>query len=206
MARLSIRKVGSMRITAYGDASDKSVSGARMARLCVLPALLLITWFSVLAQAADIGEGAIAESQATDASNKWFITVLVQKDCRICDRMISAFAAHPDLQIFVNTDDPRKSWANWNVCSMDDPKQAARFSPPYSDLKIKGYPTLLVQPPANGKYGSAQTIVMQKTGYDGNASKLAQQLKTSIERYAATAERTASSDAIANRKSGSRLR
>ena len=190
-----------------------------MVRLVAFTMLLAVCWCSVLEKKTTADESDVAvpspdrsaanippvsAADVADASQKWFITVLVGKDCRFCTRMLSDFAGHPDLRVFVHTEDHRKSWANWNVCSMDDPKQAARFKPPHSDLKIKGYPTLLVQPPTSGTYGSAHTIVLQKTGYDGDASKLAQQLKTSIQRYAAAAGRSTSPEAIANRTSASR--
>jgi hypothetical protein len=189
-----------------------------MARLWVFMVLLPVGLSSVLLQSTSAGEEeatrpspdrSVADnasdsvSQATEASQKWFITVLTRKDCTVCQQMISAFAEHPKLRELANTEDHRSSWANWNVVTMDDRKQSARFRAPYSDLTIKGYPTLLIQPPASGRYGSAHTVVLQKTGYDGNAQKLAQQIKTSIERYAATADQGMRSEAIANRKSTS---
>jgi hypothetical protein len=155
------------------------------------------------ASSSSAGRHSIAESDTVDASEKWFITVLVRRDCRICDRMVSDFAQHPHLRPLVNALDHQQSWANFNVCHMDDPTQAARFKHPNSDLTIKGYPTLLVQPPTSGKYGSAQTIVLQKTGYDGNASKFADQLMKSIVRYASAIEQKTTSEAIANRKPAS---
>ena len=140
---------------------------------------------------------------SADDSDKWYITLLTRNRCAHCERMRRDFAEDPNLKAFVDTADHKNSWANWNVCSMDDPTQASRFKPPQSNLKIKGFPTLLVQPPSNGKYGPSQTIVFQKTGYDGNPRKLAQQLSEAINHHAAEAKgRTgATSNTIARRTS-----
>jgi hypothetical protein len=126
-------------------------------------------------------------------TDKWYVTLLTRHGCAYCDRLERDFAEHPALKAFANTDDRKTSWSNFNVCSMDDPAQSHRFIAPQSDIRIKGYPTLLVQPPSNGRYGSSQTIVLQKTGYDGNARKLAAQLRQSINQYAANAGRRTNS-------------
>ncbi len=151
--------------------------------------------------------GLEVDERGTTASadaDKWYITLLTRHGCAHCYRLERDFAEHPALKAFASTSDRKKSWSNFNVCSMDDPVQARRFMAPQSDIRIKGYPTLLVQPPSNGKYGPNQTIVLQKTGYNGNAQKLAAQLRQSINQYATNAGQQASSPFEVTARRGSR--
>jgi hypothetical protein len=129
----------------------------------------------------------IAEALAppADDSHKWYITVLTTKGCQACEILKRDFEEHPDLRAFVNVKDYKQSWSHFNFYSMDDATQNWRFKPPKSDLAIKGFPTLIVQPPFNGRYGKSSTIVMQKTGYDGDARKLARQMSHAIKTYVA---------------------
>lgn len=54
----------------------------------------------------------------------------------------------------------------------------------WSGIKVVGYPTLLLQPPRNGQWGSPATVINQRTGYDGDPAKLAEWIRASIAKYA----------------------
>ena len=53
----------------------------------------------------------------------------------------------------------------------------------WKQIKIEGYPTVLIQPPINGQYGDPATVVFQQTGYDGDAEKLSNRMTVATRRY-----------------------
>lgn len=114
-----------------------------------------------------------------DDSHKWFISVIVRRDCPACERLLADLAASPYLKAYVDVEDHTQSWAHFNVFQAEDQTQAWRFK----DIRIGGYPTILVQPPRNGRYGDPHTVVLQKTGYDGNPEKLAAAIRSAILQY-----------------------
>ena len=116
-----------------------------------------------------------------DDSNKWFITVITTRNCRYCESLKQAFAASPDLRPFVDQEEHTNSWAHYNVFAAEDQTQAWRWE----GIQLAGYPTLLIQPPRDGRYGDSKTVVMQNTGYDGDSQKLATAIRTAITAYVA---------------------
>lgn len=140
-----------------------------------------------------------------DDSYKWFITVVTTNGCRYCKQLERDFAESDYLKAFANVEDYKRSWSHFNVYSIDDPTQSFRFKKPSSNIALRGFPTILIQPPLNGKYGSAKTIVFQKTGYDGNPRKLAEQMSAAIKRYVATVKTPVKRDEIrAHQRRGQR--
>jgi hypothetical protein len=135
----------------------------------------------------DSEQDAIAEAMAppADDSGKWFISVVEKPGCEHCRRLVTDFKSADALQAFVDVEDHNKSWAHFNVYRSDDPTQSWRWQ----SIKVTGYPTLLIQPPRNGAYGDPATVVRQITGYDGNAKRLATDIRNSIAKYASTAKR-----------------
>lgn len=131
--------------------------------------------------AQSIGQDQISEalSPPADDSHKWFVTLLTQKNCPACERLKADFARAPELKAFVAVDDYKRSWAHYNVYRVPDPTQDWRWK----GLKIKGFPTLLIQPPFSRKFGDPATVVMQKTGYDGRPEKLAREISNGIKLY-----------------------
>jgi hypothetical protein len=114
-----------------------------------------------------------------DDSHKWFISVLTARNCRHCESLKRDFATSDHLKPFVDVDDHAQSWAHFNVYASEDATQAWRFK----DIKVAGYPTIIVQPPRNGRFGDAKTVVLQKTGYDGDAKKLAEAIRSGVSLY-----------------------
>jgi len=116
----------------------------------------------------------------SDDSHKWFISVVSMRGCGYCDRLKGDFANSPHLRPFVNSRDHTQSWAHYNVYQIEDETQKWRWE----GIKFGGFPTLLVQPPRNGRFGDPKTVVWQKTGYNGDAKKLADELRKAIAEYA----------------------
>jgi len=116
-----------------------------------------------------------------DDSHKWFITVITTRNCRYCESLKRDFATSANLRPFVDPEDHTNSWAHFNVFSIDDQTQAWRWE----GIQLAGYPTLLIQPPRDNRYGDPKTVVLQKTGYDGDSQKLASSIRDTITRYVA---------------------
>lgn len=112
-------------------------------------------------------------------ANKWFVYLVTMKGCQPCAQLKAAFMTDERLRAFAKPDDMKASWAHWTVYDKDDKSQAWRFA----KIKLTGFPTLLVQPPRSGKWGPPETVVVQKTGYDGNSKKLANDIADGIRRY-----------------------
>jgi hypothetical protein len=114
-----------------------------------------------------------------DDSGKWHITLIKQAGCAPCARMVADFETKEVLKAWVNTADHNKSWAKYNVFNAEDQSQSWRWK----NISIRGYPVLIIQPPMDRKYGDPSTVVMQKTGYNGNAEALTREMRDAIIRY-----------------------
>lgn len=116
-----------------------------------------------------------------DDSNKWYISVISTQGCKYCEKLKYDFENDSVLRSWVNVAEPAKSWAHYELYQYEDETQKDHFN----KIRIKGFPTLLIQPPRNGEFGSNATVVWQKTGYDGNTEKLSREMSNAIKRYVA---------------------
>ena len=114
-----------------------------------------------------------------DDSHKWFISIVTSPGCQACESLKAAWKTSPHLLAFARPDDAKESWAHWGVYRSDDATQSWRWK----NLRISAYPTILIQPPRNRQYGDPATVVMQRTGYDGDPRKLARDMSAAIRRY-----------------------
>lgn len=119
---------------------------------------------------------------ASDA-DKWYISVLSMQGCAACQKLKADWATNQWLLALADPSDPKKSWAHYNVYLREDRSQAFRFE----NIKVTAYPTVLVQPPRNGRYGEPKTVVFQGT-YGGDPERLARQITEAIRRYVAKFE------------------
>lgn len=120
-----------------------------------------------------------------DTDHKWFISVVTTNGCSACDRLKYDFANTKELKAWANLQDPKKSFTHFNVYRYEDETQKWRFE----NVRFRGFPTLLIQPPLNRKYGDPSTIVAQVTGYDGNAKKLSDTIRNKMIQYVNTIQR-----------------
>ena len=123
---------------------------------------------------------AFVEAMAPPASDadKWFITVITKRGCAGCEKLRRDWATDRWLLALANPADPSASWAHYNVYDADDESQKFRWQ----NIVITGYPTVLVQPPRNGRYGDPATVVYQGV-YGGNPEKLARDIIGAIRQY-----------------------
>lgn len=121
-----------------------------------------------------------ALSPPPDDSHKWFITVLTKDKDVACETLKRDFNTHKALHSWIAEGDD-KAWAHYRVIRVEDPTQKDWFR----HIKYEKLPLLLVQPPANGKYGSTEAVVVQSEGYDGDAEKLNKLIRERITSYVA---------------------
>lgn len=114
-----------------------------------------------------------------DDSHKWFISVITSPGCQACERLKADWKTASVLRAFANPNDPKESWAHYRVYRTDDTTQNWRWK----NIRISGYPTILIQPPRNRQYGDPSTVVMQCAGYDGDAKQLSGAMSSAIRRY-----------------------
>jgi hypothetical protein len=119
---------------------------------------------------------------ASDA-DKWYISVLSMQGCPACQKLKGDWTTNQWLLALADPSDPKKSWAHYNIYLREDRSQAFRFE----NIKVTAYPTVLVQPPRNGRYGEPKTVVFQGT-YGGDPERLARQITEAIRRYVAKFE------------------
>lgn len=116
-----------------------------------------------------------------DDSHKWFISVVTLDNCGPCKQLLADWRSSPALAAFAQPGNARASWAHLNIYAAEDETQTWRWR----NIALKSYPTILLQPPRNGRYGNAATVVLQKSGYNGKPEELAAQLRAAIEKQAA---------------------
>lgn len=133
-----------------------------------------------------------ALSLPPDDNHKWFITVIGTRGCPACARLRADIKAdqqrQANLGAFItlaendeNHSSTERGWSHYNYILAEDKSQA-----PFVDaVKPKAFPTIVLQTPLNGKYGKPGVVVFQRTGYDGDATKLANQLADAIRSYLA---------------------
>jgi hypothetical protein len=112
-------------------------------------------------------------------NNKFHITIVTGENCPPCKKLLSDLATDKNLQAFMNINDKKSSWSHLNIFKYDDPNHKWFFK----DIQIKGFPTILIQPPRSRVYGDPAKVIFQKTGYDDPA-KLAKQISEGLKEYA----------------------
>jgi hypothetical protein len=103
--------------------------------------------------------------------------------CAPCERLKADWKTSQHLLALADPDNPKRSWAHYQVYPREDKSQAFRFE----GIKVTSYPTVIVQPPRNGKYGDPKTVVYQG-GYGGDPEKLARQITDAVRRYVSRVE------------------
>lgn len=132
-------------------------------------------------QGSDLVGDAMAPPE--DDSHKWFISVITSANCKYCELLKNDIINDKNLKAWINTSSPSKSFTHYNIYRIEDQTQSTwRFK----NLKIKGVPTIVIQPPLNGEYGPNKTTVAQLTGYNGDAKALSDKIGQAITNYVKT--------------------
>jgi hypothetical protein len=132
-----------------------------------------------------------------DDSHKFTLTILygAHRNAQL-DRLKEHLLSAKELQPWVRCKDRGKG--SYDVASTSESHLHCRFdqhkSPfvpeQWSGIKVVDYPTLLLQPSRNGQWGPPETVINQRTGYDGDPARLAEWIKGSIGKYVLAYSRT----------------
>ena len=113
-----------------------------------------------------------------DDGDKWFVSVLTSPDCAYCVKLKNDWMASAEMMALADPSKPTKGWAFYGEYLSSDASQIARFE----SLKVAAFPTIVVQPPRSGKYGSPATVVYRHTGYLP-PKQLAAEIRDSVKIY-----------------------
>lgn len=118
-----------------------------------------------------------------DDSHKWFVTVITSKTLNAPqgEKLKSDFRNAPELLAFVAAPEESKAWAHYNEYLAEDTTQQFRLK----EYKVAGYPAVVLQPPRDGSWGDAGTVVFQSSDYSGDSKKLANSIRSAIKAYSA---------------------
>lgn len=122
----------------------------------------------------------IAEAMAPPQSDadKWFISVITTEGCSACEDLKREWKRSRWLQNLAEPKNPKRSWAHFAIYSRQDATQSWRWD----SIQLSAYPTIIVQPPKNGRYGSNSTVVYQGV-YGGDPKALASDILVAIRQY-----------------------
>lgn len=123
---------------------------------------------------------ALAMQPPENDSHKWLFTLVTTRNCQWCERARRDFESDPQLKAWVDTKDYTKSWAHLQIVQIEDQSQTWRWK----DFRPTSFPALIVQPPVNGSWGEAHTIVYAHQGYLKPA-ELDAAIRKAIQQYAA---------------------
>lgn len=120
--------------------------------------------------------GAVA-APPEDDTHKWFLSVVCKPNDYESERLKRDWKAAStgkgnNLKNLAVPGNTKASWSHFNFYDMADPYQAWREK----RWTIKRFPAIIVQVPANGRYGPEGDIVCQFEGYSGDPEKLYKQL------------------------------
>jgi len=150
-------------------------------------------------QIGDTAADILAEALAVpaDDSDRFTLTILygAHRNAQL-DKLKQDLLSAKELEPWVRCQDRGKG--SYDVASTSESHLHCRFdqhkSPlvpaQWSGIKVVDYPTLLLQPPRKGQWGPPDTVINQRTGYDGDPARLAAWIKASIGKYVLAYSRT----------------
>lgn len=129
---------------------------------------------------SNVGDTAFlaATKRPADDSDKWSLSIVSQRKCQPCDRLKADFQTSTYLKAWVNVTEPQESHLHYTTYVVEDQLQNWRFA----NIKFKVYPTIVLNPPANGKCGKPGDYILIE-GYNGDHRTLANVIRAEIKRY-----------------------
>lgn len=124
-----------------------------------------------------------APPRITEA-DKWRIIVVSTDNCRYCEILKHDLQRDANLHVWANG-----GRANMPATLVVRNARDESSKADWQGVKISGFPTLLVRPPKSGKYGPANEVVLQKTGYGGDGKRLSKEIAAAIGRRMAKYQR-----------------
>ncbi len=129
-----------------------------------------------------------AMAPPADDSDKWFINFVGAGSTSTDQEKAATKLLLDDIKAlkfsqYVKPDDSANSWGHWQEYRIDDALQQDWFAEIKPKLKIVGLPAIVIQPPANGKFGPNRTPVCVVGKYDGNPAKFSELIRVRVEAY-----------------------
>lgn len=145
----------------------------------------------VTGEMSELDESQSLIRQVTDRlpesdKDKWNIYVVGMKGCIPCKALYEAWKTDPVLRAYAKPDEPNNSWANFHYYRYDDELQKWRWTKGPDNpnaLEITEFPTVVCQPPRNGKW--VDTDVVYADVYPGDSKKFSRDLNAMIKAYVA---------------------
>jgi hypothetical protein len=125
----------------------------------------------------DVSYCAEAKAFTPNRDDKWFISVVGIEHCEGCKQLKHDFRTSKFLRALAHPENDKTSPYHYAEYSSKDQTQGWRFD----KLGLKKFPAVIIQPPANGKYGKPGDYLPPIIGYDGNAKALARRITSLID-------------------------
>lgn len=119
-----------------------------------------------------------------DDSYMWHVSVWHIPGCQPCKSLMADFRDAQALLAFVSAPQNGTAWAHYHEFDGSDETQKFRREA----FKIKSYPTVIIQVPRNGSWGTPGTVVFWREGYE-TPEKLASEMSAALKKYAAWASK-----------------
>lgn len=139
-------------------------------------------------------EAAIVQAMAPpeDDSDKWWATAVTAGETATVQEKAASKLLLDDVKglkfkALVKPEDLKNSWAHWQERRFDDPLQQDWINPIRAQVLAVGLPCIVIQPPANGKYGPNSKVVCIVGKYDGGPENfmelILQRVRAYVERH-----------------------
>lgn len=129
-----------------------------------------------------------AMAPPADDSDKWFVnfvgagTTSTDQEKAATKLLLDDVKALKFSQ-YVKPGDTANSWGHWQEYRIDDILQKEWFEEAKPQLKQVGLPAIIIQPPANGKYGPNEALVCVVGQYDGRPQYFSELIRARVEAY-----------------------
>jgi hypothetical protein len=125
---------------------------------------------------------AAALSPPADDSAKWYITLIYRPGESKCEKMKSVLESSHEMRAWIDAGNSQRSTTHYLARSVDDRINKDWIEGLKTPLEKYGVPLIVLQPPANGKFGKHTTIVKYFFG-EFTGKQLSDKLRDAIIAY-----------------------
>ncbi len=125
-----------------------------------------------------------ATAPPADDNHKWHVTLWIKPGEAASEALRRDFLTKPELNAFIAAEPPTNAWGHFVVLNVDDATQKWRLDRTKQfHFKVDRTPTLVIQPPRNGRFGDVRLVIMQEAGYNGDAKALKERIIYAVRKY-----------------------
>ncbi|MEI8021966.1 MAG: hypothetical protein WCH39_27395, partial [Schlesneria sp.] len=125
---------------------------------------------------------AAALSPPADDSSKWYITLVYRPGETKCEKMKSVLESSQEMKAWIDAGNSQRSTTHYLARSVDDRINKDWIEGLKTPLEKYGVPLIVLQPPANGRFGKHSTIVKYFFG-EFTGKQLSDKLRDAIIAY-----------------------